>query len=264
MTDFNVIVPRLLVGGLVSTSADVEQLRAAGVTHSIGCCAEFKDDALKQAGGIEALWLGVADDGEPKPDSWFQQGLDFARRCYGQGPDTVLHVNCAAGVNRGPSMGYGILRGITHCSGAQAQAWFKAARPRALIAYASDADRFVRDLEGRPNPRPVPHPDEVELPADVPRHHEDHPLRGLVLGHDHYLTLTRGCRAPNDEAVGGIIIHRLATSPTGWCEGSIMFVDGYGPPTWSVESWSPLSCSPSFLCPCGDHGFIKGGAWQPA
>jgi hypothetical protein len=34
---------------------------------------------------------------------------------------------------------------------------------------------------------------------------------------------------------------------------------------WSVESWEPLTISPSLLClRCGDHGFIRGGKWEPA
>lgn len=30
---------------------------------------------------------------------------------------------------------------------------------------------------------------------------------------------------------------------------------------WTVESWDPLTLSPSVLCSCGDHGFIRGGRW---
>jgi|SRR5579859_5587373 len=34
---------------------------------------------------------------------------------------------------------------------------------------------------------------------------------------------------------------------------------------WQVESWDPLTLSPSLLClTCGDHGFIKAGRWVPA
>lgn len=34
---------------------------------------------------------------------------------------------------------------------------------------------------------------------------------------------------------------------------------------WQVESWDPLTLSPSLLCRrCGDHGFIRGGVWIPA
>lgn len=31
---------------------------------------------------------------------------------------------------------------------------------------------------------------------------------------------------------------------------------------WTVESWDPLTLSPSLLCMvCGDHGFIRNGKW---
>jgi hypothetical protein len=36
-------------------------------------------------------------------------------------------------------------------------------------------------------------------------------------------------------------------------------------PKWQVESWEPLTLSPSLLCRlCGLHGFIQGGRWVPA
>lgn len=34
---------------------------------------------------------------------------------------------------------------------------------------------------------------------------------------------------------------------------------------WTVESWEPLTLSPSLLCRrCGNHGFIRDGQWVPA
>jgi hypothetical protein len=33
---------------------------------------------------------------------------------------------------------------------------------------------------------------------------------------------------------------------------------------WQVESWEPLTLSPSILCSCGDHGFIRNGKWVSA
>lgn len=31
---------------------------------------------------------------------------------------------------------------------------------------------------------------------------------------------------------------------------------------WRVESWDPLTISPSVRCSCGDHGFIRNGRWE--
>jgi hypothetical protein len=54
------------------------------------------------------------------------------------------------------------------------------------------------------------------------------------------------------------------------CEGFVTF-DGdvqrqlsAGRPRWTVESWEPLTLSPSVLCTtCGDHGWVRGGSWVP-
>jgi hypothetical protein len=57
----------------------------------------------------------------------------------------------------------------------------------------------------------------------------------------------------------------------GWCAGCAMFDlpavrERYQPSTtWHVESFEPLTLSPSLLCrTCGRHGYIRGGAWDPA
>lgn len=34
--------------------------------------------------------------------------------------------------------------------------------------------------------------------------------------------------------------------------------------TWTVESWDPLTLSPSVLCSCGDHGYVREGRWVRA
>jgi hypothetical protein len=36
-------------------------------------------------------------------------------------------------------------------------------------------------------------------------------------------------------------------------------------PLWQVQSYDPLTISPSILCMrCGDHGFIRNGKWEAA
>jgi hypothetical protein len=38
-----------------------------------------------------------------------------------------------------------------------------------------------------------------------------------------------------------------------------------GDPLWTVESWEPLTLSPSLRCrDCGHHGWIRSGRWEPA
>jgi hypothetical protein len=98
------------------------------------------------------------------------------------------------------------------------------------------------------------------------------------LGHGHTLRFTswapdrrlnpQDADLPDVERIGAIIAHH---HPDGTlCEGSIMF-DGEvtrrlfpGRPLWAVESWEPLTLSPSVAAPCGDHGFVRVGRWEPA
>ncbi len=55
------------------------------------------------------------------------------------------------------------------------------------------------------------------------------------------------------------------------CGGSVIFEGEAASrvmpkhPKWTVDSWEPLTLSPSLLCKsCGHHGFIKQGRWVPA
>ena len=73
------------------------------------------------------------------------------------------------------------------------------------------------------------------------------------------------------EPHGGVLWHR---KPDGsWCGGSwYLRAPVYkGEPMlrenasiWTMESKEPLTLSPSFLCHCGHHGFIRGGKWVGA
>jgi len=99
----------------------------------------------------------------------------------------------------------------------------------------------------------------------------------LDLGHDHRLRFTswapdralnpQHADRPDVERFGAIIWHRREDGHE--CEGSITFDGevardlGRGP-LWTVESWEPLTLSPSLLAPCGDHGHIREGRWEPA
>lgn len=114
-------------------------------------------------------------------------------------------------------------------------------------------------------------------------------MEPLDLGHDHTLRFTSWSpdRAlnpqydgiPDVKRYGAIIRHRPGPHPiipvdneyfSGWCEGGVTF-DGEvqrqispNHPRWAVESWEPLTISPSVLCSCGDHGFVRNGQWVPA
>jgi hypothetical protein len=68
-----------------------------------------------------------------------------------------------------------------------------------------------------------------------------------------------GFPLPNDKRNGGecrSAIHFDIPTLREW------FVEDH---FWQVQSWEPLTVSPSLLCTaCGDHGFIREGRWVPA
>jgi len=75
---------------------------------------------------------------------------------------------------------------------------------------------------------------------------------------------------PDVERFGAIESHPRPDGQ-GQCEGAVTF-DGPAQrqlrpnaPRWTVESWEPLTLSPSILCKlCGNHGYIREGRWIPA
>ena len=49
-----------------------------------------------------------------------------------------------------------------------------------------------------------------------------------------------------------------------WCGGVVFWCEVANRTTWTLESMDPLTLSPSLLCVCGDHGFIREGGWVDA
>lgn len=142
MSDYNFVTTRLATGAAISTAEDVTGLVAAGVTHIIDCRGEFDDAGLLSADpAITYLWNGTDDDGQPKLPDWFARSLTFALPALSV-PHTKVYAHCAAGVNRGPSTAYAILRalGFTPANAEQA---IRTARPQVGIAYKNDADAAV-------------------------------------------------------------------------------------------------------------------------
>jgi hypothetical protein len=74
-----------------------------------------------------------------------------------------------------------------------------------------------------------------------------------------------------DKPVGLVEAHPRGDNPTERCSGTIRFdtpeahaAYQYPGAFWQVQSWDPLTVSPSLLCSCGNHGFIREGKWVPA
>ncbi|WP_069773036.1 hypothetical protein [Streptomyces sp. LUP30] len=101
----------------------------------------------------------------------------------------------------------------------------------------------------------------------------------IDLGHDHRLQFLRWAPdrdlnpqvsdVPDVERYAAVIEH---LTPEGdRCAGGVTFDSPTarkiepGKAMWSVESWAPLTLSPSVLClRCGDHGFVRDGRWVVA
>jgi len=76
---------------------------------------------------------------------------------------------------------------------------------------------------------------------------------------------------PDIEKVGMSFNHPRVDDPNQQCGGFVTFdspsarqvFPGYA--FWNVESWEPMTLSPSLLCrTCGRHGFIRQGKWVEA
>lgn len=92
----------------------------------------------------------------------------------------------------------------------------------------------------------------------------DGPEPGAIdLGDDHWYTpvVNNG-----GEWVGITEWHH--TSNGDWCAGWVPFSGGQPASrvgtTWDVASWEPLTLSPSLLCSCGSHGWVRDGRWVAA
>jgi hypothetical protein len=101
---------------------------------------------------------------------------------------------------------------------------------------------------------------------------EDAASDPIDLGDDHTLTLRRWPGEPVDEVNRWHSASYTHLTPDGRpCSGHITLdvpaMAALWPTVerWTVEAWEPLTLSPSLLCrSCGDHGFIRAGAWVRA
>jgi dual specificity phosphatase 3 len=145
--DFTFVTFRLATGAAVSSLQDIDDLIQVGITHIIDTRIEFDDATLFMGRNdkITYLWNGTADDGvHPKPVEWFNQSIEFALSALAR-PNARLLCHCAAGINRGPSTAYAILRsmGLTRVL---AENIIRSVRPQVGLAYKEDADLAIASL----------------------------------------------------------------------------------------------------------------------
>ncbi|GAC1521760.1 MAG: hypothetical protein NVS3B1_06390 [Marmoricola sp.] len=144
MTDFNLITPRLATGAAISSAADAATLVAAGITAVVDCRAETDDAPFLVGSGLAYLWNPTQDDGQHKSPDWFAKTLSFALPLIAQ-PHQVVNLHCAAGVNRGPSAAYAVMRALGWSPG-DAEAAIRKVRPQVGLAYKADADAAILAL----------------------------------------------------------------------------------------------------------------------
>jgi protein-tyrosine phosphatase len=141
---FNFVTERLIVGGEISSKADVDQLVAEGITHVIDMREEFDDDTLNDH-RITILWLPQVDDGTMRPLGQYRKGIQFALPALSSA-NTKVFCHCSAGVNRGPTMCYAILRAFG-LPPEEAISRIREARPEVVFYVVQNyIDSVERDL----------------------------------------------------------------------------------------------------------------------
>ena len=143
--DFDRVTDRIYTGGGIWSVRDVDRLVAVGITHVVCAAEELEELSVRLAGArLAVLPNGTDDDGLPKSPSWFGRIVSFALDAL-RDPGAKVYLHCAAGINRGPSAAYVVLRALGH-SPEEAFGLIRAARSQAGIIYADSADDAIEAL----------------------------------------------------------------------------------------------------------------------
>lgn len=145
MADFVMVTHRVGVGAAITSVEDVQALLKAGINAVVDARQEFDDSGLlSNHPEILYLWNPAADDGFSKPTEWFQKAIDFSMGILSK-PQGRLILHCAAGIQRGPSLGYAVLR-AQGLDPNTAETLIRNARPQVGLAYKGDANRAIFEL----------------------------------------------------------------------------------------------------------------------
>lgn len=143
--DFDFVADRIATGGKIWDESDVAAMLAAGITHVVTAAIELEQETHRVlAGRFVHLANGVHDDGLWKETAWFRASIDFTLEAL-RDPDARVLLHCGAGINRGPSSAYAVLRALGH-SRHEALRMITEARPIAAVLYANDADDAIEEL----------------------------------------------------------------------------------------------------------------------
>lgn len=149
---FGFVTERLAVGDdeYEVSLAIADALHEAGITHILDCRDESEIFYLRRPMGFQAdkrfeyLHNPTNDDGKQKEAGWFLTTLNYATRVF-TNDSARLYIHCAAGVSRGPSATYAVLR-FLGCSKSEATRAILGARQYAQITYARSADTALEHL----------------------------------------------------------------------------------------------------------------------
>lgn len=148
-TSPNFITERIAVGGQIEC---IEDLLEVGITHVINCQYEHDDRTLPGAERVQIHWYPQLDDGTPRDREKILAAVKFGLDALAQ-PETKVYCHCAAGINRGPTMGYALLRAMGLPSD-EAIARIRLARPFVnfynLNSYLYSVDSALYGLPVRP------------------------------------------------------------------------------------------------------------------
>lgn len=139
--DMNFITNRIATGATIPDPFGTQFLIRLGITHVINCQAEHCDLPFLVGTNLKYLHCPTHDDGTKKGVEWFGPGIEFGLIALAA-PLTKLYVHCMAGINRGPSMAYAIIR-AQGLSSRLARKLIKEARPEVGLFYRNDADHVV-------------------------------------------------------------------------------------------------------------------------
>lgn len=144
--NFHFITERLVVGSMAWDPMHVKKLLVNGITHVINCTTHDVKEIYKNS-PIQYLLLPTNDDGQKKTVEWFRPGIEFVLTSL-KNPKAKVYIHCAAGINRGPSMAYAVLRAMG-LSAAETKLRIETRRPntQAGLDYILDAEDVLKQLE---------------------------------------------------------------------------------------------------------------------
>lgn len=138
---FDPITSSFAVGQGINNADEARAVVAGGYNVVVDCRSEsYVRNLWWNVGrGVTFRSFGFLDDGEPKTTREVMDPIMWASGMIESGAKVLVH--CAAGVNRGPSIAYGILRWHYRFVPRAAFYAIKGVRPYAHMRYAPDVER---------------------------------------------------------------------------------------------------------------------------